>query len=235
MIQRYRFIIFAAFALTLSACATDKSFGLAEGIEITNLEQLPAPLKEVTYAIGPREKLQIFVVGAENISGDYLTDDVGNLSFPFLDEVATGGKSPNVAAAMIANGLRGQYLLNPQVRIVPDEVVPPSISIGGQVEKPGSYPAVDNPTLLRVINQAEGLTDVAEHEDVLIMRRVDNQNYIGLYNLRAIERGNYEDPRLYAGDIVMVGDSAARRRLETLAPLIPLASTAAIIIDRLGR
>ena len=70
-------------------------------------------------------------------------------------------------------------------------------------------------------------------DDVLIFREVDGRKYIGVYNLSAIYRGNYEDPALYPDDIVMVGDSPARRRAESLLQLFSLAITPVILIDRL--
>lgn len=222
-------------AIFVTACATDRTFGSSPNIEITDLTALPQPEGQIAYVIGPREKIEITVVGSEEVSGEFLTDGMGHIHFPYLSKVETGGKSPDEAAAMIADGLRGRIFRDPQVRIVPEEVLLPSVSVGGQVNKPGSYPVADNASLLRAVNQAEGLTDVADNEDVLVIREVAGQRYIGLYNLRAIQRGNYEDPELFAGDIVMVGESASRRRLAAILPLIPLASTAAIIIDRLGR
>lgn len=229
-----RFLPVLGAAFLLPACAVDRTYGASEEIEITNLETLPAPTGRVTYTIGPREKLEIQVVGSEDLSGSFLTDDDGNIFFPFLDKVDTGGKSANEAAALIADGLRGRYLRNPQVRIVPEELSPPVISVGGEVERPGAYPATHEATLLRAINLAEGLSDYAKYDDVLVMREVNGQKYIGLFNIRAIERGNYPDPALYAGDIVMVGDSPARRRLATILQFVPLLTSSAIIIDRLG-
>lgn len=231
---KINFLPVLAAAFLLPACATDRTFGASPDIEITDLETLPAPTDHIGYTIGPREKLEIQVVGSEELSGPFLTDDTGNIFFPFIDKVQTGGKSADEAARMIADGLRGRYLLNPQVRVIPEELTPPSISIGGQVEKPGSYPVSNQPTLLRLINDAEGLGEYAKHDDVLVMREVDGQDYIGLFNVQAIERGNYPDPVLYAGDIVMVGDSPARRRLDNILQFAPLLTSSAIVIDRLG-
>lgn len=87
--------------------------------------------------------------------------------------------------------------------------------------------------LLRLVNQAEGLTQYARLDDVLIMRTVANQRYIGVYNLGAIQRGNYPDPQLFPNDIVMVGDSPERRRLEVLLQVLPpIITTAAILISQ---
>ena len=228
------FWLMAALAL-VSACSTDRTFGAAPGIEITTLEELPAPSGEFIHTISAQEKLEITVGGAENLSGIYLTDEQGRVTFPLVGDLVFEGKTPGMAARMIADGLRGQYLLDPQVRVIPEEFPLPSISVGGQVKKPGSYPAANNQTLLRVVNLAEGLQEYAQLDDVLIMRTVNGQSYIGAYNLEAIQRGNYPDPKVYPNDIVMVGDSPARRRLDNILQFVPLVTAAAIVIDRLGR
>jgi polysaccharide export outer membrane protein len=183
--------------------------------------------------VGPQEKLDIEVVGAETLSGTYLTDIDGQLAFPLIGVVNLEGRSPSEAAVLIADRLRGRYILDPQVRVIPEDFPVPSISVGGQVKRPGNYPAVGRQTLLRAINQAEGLTEYAKEDDVLILRMVDNQSYIGVYNIRAIQRGNYSDPQLFPSDIVMVGDSPERRRIDALLQLLPpVLTTAAILISQ---
>ena len=223
----------AALAL-VSACATDRTFGAAPEIEVTDLTELPVPQGEMFHTISSQEKLEITVAGNEDLSGIFLTDENGRITFPLLGELDLSGKSPGAAARMIADGLRGQFLLNPQVRVIPEDFPLPSISVGGQVKKPGSYPAVGNATLLRIVNLAEGPQEYAQLDDVLIMRTVGGQRYIGAYNLEAIQRGNYPDPVLYPNDIVMVGDSPARRRLDNILQFVPLITASAIVIDRLG-
>ncbi|WP_416832702.1 MAG: polysaccharide biosynthesis/export family protein [Erythrobacter sp.] len=233
MISRTRNFVFAVALLALSGCATDRPVGLAPEVTLTALETLPPPRGEISYVIGPQEKLEIEVVGAETISGTYLTDIDARLAFPLVGVLEFDGRTPAEAAVMIADRLRGRYLLDPQVRVIPEEFPVPSISVGGQVKRPGSYPAVGRQTLLRVINQAEGLAEYAQKDDVLILRTVDSERYIGVYNITAIERGNYPDPQLFPNDIVMVGDSVQRRRLDDFLQILPpLLTTSAILITR---
>lgn len=222
-------------AVWLSACAVDRTYGVDPAIEITNLEALPEPRGEIYYSIGPQEALDIYIVGADDLSGKFLTNEDGHIIFPYVGLVETGGKSPNEASALIATQLEGRVVLDPQVRVIPEEFPEPSISVGGQVKLPGSYPAIGRPTLLRVVNQAQGLNEYAKKDDVLIMRYVDGQRYIGLYNLQGIERGNYPDPRLYPNDIVMVGDSPNRRRIDNILQFAPILTSSVILIDRLGQ
>ena len=224
-----------ALVLVLSGCASDRSYGQAAGIEVAELGELPAPRLENLYVIGPQETLEIEVAGAERLSGKYLTDGDGRISFPLVGLVDLGGLPPSEAAELIAGLLRGSYLLNPQLRVVPSQVPPPTVSGGGQVEVPGDYPVLGRQSLLRVVNQAGGLADYANLDDILIFRTVGGQRYIGAYNIQAIQRGNYEDPRVYPNDIIVVGDSPNRRRLDNILRFVPLLSTSAILIDRIGR
>lgn len=222
-------------AFGAAGCATDRSFGEAPGIEIAELETLPAPRIENLYVIGPQEVFEIEVVGAERLSGTYLTDGDGRISFPLVGLLDLNGLAPNEAADLIANSLRGSYLLNPQVRVIPANIPPRTVSVGGQVKEPGEYPVQTKQSLLRVVNQAGGLAEYAALDDVLILRTVNGQRYIGAYSIAAIQRGNYEDPTVYPNDIVFVGDSPARRRLDSILRFAPLLSTSAILIDRIGR
>lgn len=226
-----------AMTLALSACATtDRTYGAAPGIEIAELTTLPAPETTQSYRIGPQEVVEIAVVGADNLSGRFLTDAAGNLQYPLLGTLPVAGLSPSEASRMIEDGLRGDYLRNPQVRLIPQELPKTSFSIGGEVERPGAYPANGTVSLLRAVNLAGGLGDYAKHDDVLIMRSVAGQNYIGVYNIGAIQRGNYPDPVIYPDDIVMVGDSPERRRLDRLVAIgAPFLSTAAVIISQISR
>jgi polysaccharide biosynthesis/export protein len=231
MVPGLRQILVLALAGLAASCAVDRSVGLAPEIAVANLEELPVPRGDTPYLIGPQEILQVEVVGATTLSGTYLTDISGQLAFPLIGIVNIEGKSPNEAGQIIADRLRGDFLRNPQVRVIPKDFPVPSISVGGEVKRPGNYPSVGQPTLLRLVNQAEGLTEYARLDDVLVLRTVADQRYIGVYNIGAIQRGNYPDPRLFPNDVVIVGDSPERRRMEVLLQVLPpLITTAAILV-----
>ena len=125
-------------------------------------------------------------------------------------------------------------MLDPNVTVIPEELDKINFSIGGQVEKPGSFPVEEGLTLMRALNIAGGQGEFAKLDEVLIFREVEGQNYIGLYDVGAIQKGNYADPAIYPNDVIMVGDSASKRRLETLLGILPAAINALILVDRLG-
>lgn len=230
-------VALAGVLLALPGCASvDRTIGAASDIEVAELTSLPAPDSNRAYRIGPQDVVEISVVGAEALSGTFLTDAAGNLQYPLLGTLPVAGLSPSEASRLIEDGLRGDYLRNPQVRLLPKDIPANSFSIGGEIERPGAYPASGTLSLLRAVNIAGGLGDYARHDDVLIMRTVGGQNYIGVYNIGAIQRGNYPDPVIYPDDIVMVGDSPERRRLDRLIEIgAPFLSTAAIILSQVNR
>jgi polysaccharide export outer membrane protein len=234
-IQLKSLFILAVSGAMLSACATSGPLALASDVELTTLNELPANPAATSYQIRPLESLEIRVFGAETLSGTYLADEQGRVNFPLIGAVETDGLTPSGVEGVIENRLRGQYVLQPQVTVRPTKLPELTVSIGGEVKKPGTFLASNSQTLLRAVYNAGGLSDYAKSEEVIISRRVGDQKYIGVYNLTAIERGNYADPAIYPNDIISVGDSPSKRFLQSVLAYVPLLSTTAIMIDRVGR
>lgn len=227
--------ICAVASVTCVACATtEKPIGLSPDVTVTNLSELPAPRGDASALIDPLDRVVITVVQDEAISGTYVVDDTGNINFPYIEPVQAAGLTPIELALSIQNSLGQGYFVNPAVNVVPSDATAPSVSVGGQVNSPGSYPARDSLTLLRAVNRAGGLSEYAKLDDVLIFRTVAGANYVGAYNIGAINRGNYTDPRIYPGDIVMVGDNTARRRFETILGAVTTGLSTLVLIDRVA-
>ena len=97
-----------AAASLLASCATDRPIGLSPDVEVAKLEELPVPRGDLSYSVGPQEKLEIVVVGADTLSGIYLTDTEGRLAFPLIGVLELDGKTPSEASELIAEQLRGR-------------------------------------------------------------------------------------------------------------------------------
>lgn len=227
--------ILALVSLAISACAsTDRSYGSADGISVTALTELPAPASTLPR-FSPMGVVEVTVAQDDTLTGTYVIDENGMLDFPLVGQIAALGLSPTQLAAVISSRLAGQFVIDPVVTVNALNVTPPTVSIGGQVENPGTYPIANATTLMRAINSAGGFTDYGRADDVLVFREVGGQRYIGLYNMAAISRGNYNDPALYEGDIVMVGDNPGERRLERFLQILPAITSSIVLLDRVGR
>lgn len=220
----------------LSGCASSGTLGGAKNIQVWSGTELPAPdrsdlLSETRpYLIGPFDKLMIDVFGIEELSKkEVQTDASGRISFPLAGIVEAAGRTPAEIEEEIEIRLRDRYVRDPQVTVNLKETVSQVITVDGQVKEPGLYPVIGKMTLMRAVATARGTAEFAKLDDVVIFRTVKGQDFAALYNLDAIRRGNYDDPEVFANDVVIVGDSKARRLFKDALQIVPLLTTPLII------
>lgn len=222
----------------LAACASTKEKGTPV-VQFAGTEGLPAPTiddmasPQRAYRVGPFDKLSISVFGAPDLSRTVQADSTGRIDFPLVGEVSAAGRTPREIQVELAERLRGKYVRNPQVTVNLESTVSQVFTVSGQVKQPGSFPVIGRMTLVRAIAQAQGLEEFAKLEDVVVFRTVNNQRMAALYNLKSIQNGYYEDPEIYPNDVIVVGDSPARRLFRDVLQVAPIAlSTVLTLILR---
>ena len=209
----------------------------ASGIQVVDSAQLPPPDRSASidlnrpYLIGPFDKLVIDVFGIEDLSKkEVQTDAGGRISFPFAGIVEAAGKTPGEVEVILADRLRTNFVRNPQVTVNLKETVSQVITVDGQVKEPGLYPVIGRMTLMRAVATAKGTAEFAKLDDVVVFRTVKGQKMAALYNLKAIRRGYYDDPEVYANDLVVVGDSSARRIFKDVLQVLPILTTPLVYV-----
>lgn len=222
----------------LAGCTNSGPIATSPNITQVTEGSLPAPeLADLfsstrPYYIGPFDKLNIDVFGIEELTKDVQIDASGRLSFPLVGVVSAAGLTPGELAANLEEKLRGNFVRNPNVTVNLIETVSQVVTVDGQVRTPGLFPVVGKMTLVRAVAIAGGTAEFAKLDDVVVFRTVNGQKMAALYNLKAIRRGQYEDPDIYANDIVIVGDSQSRRLFRDLITASPLLTTPLIILFR---
>jgi len=185
------------------------------------------------YIIGPFDTLSVDVFAVEALSRDEVQVDAsGRVSYPLIGTIEAAGNTPSELAQIIEGRLRGDFVRDPQVTVNLKETLSQVVTVDGQVMRPGLFPVVGELTLMRAVATAGGLTEYADLQDVVIFRTVDGERLAGLYNLDAIRNGAYADPQIYASDVVIVGDSSARRLFEDAMRIAPLLTTPLVIAIR---
>ncbi len=149
-------------------------------------------------------------------------DAGGRIAMPLIGVIDAGGKTAAELAYDIEEQLSGRYVRDPNVTVNIVSSVSQVVTIDGQVVEPGLYPVTNQMTLLRAVASARGLSEFADEDDVVVLRTVQGQRIAGLYNIEAIRRGLYDDPPIYANDLVVVGDSPQRRLFRDFISLAPL-------------
>lgn len=220
--------IFIAGALMLAGCADGPALTPGPHLTVAPENDLPPPTTEDLtrpvrpYRIGGLDKLSITVFGVPDLSIKVQADASGQVSMPLVGTIQAGGKTPDQLARAIEDGLRRRYVRDPQVTVNLEETVSQVITVDGEVKEPGLYPVVGRLTLVRAVATAKGTSEFARIKDVVVFRTVGDQQMAALYNLEAIRRGYYPDPEVFAGDVISVGDSHARRLFRDVLQVTPL-------------
>jgi polysaccharide biosynthesis/export protein len=232
-----RLVLISLLTLALSACAGSRALGGASSVKVIGGTDLPTPgradliAQDRPYLIGPFDKLVIDVFGIEELSKkEVQTDASGRISFPLAGVVEAAGRTPAEVETILEERLRIGFVRDPQVTVNLKETVSQVITVDGQVREPGLYPVIGRMTLIRAVATAKGTDEFAKLDDVVVFRTVNGQQYAALYNLKAIRRGGYPDPEVFANDVVVVGDSSARRLFKNALQIAPLLTTPLIVL-----
>lgn len=240
-------LLCAATAALLAGCAKSAPpVASMPGTPVAALSVLPPPeasdvIRSTRLAfVGPFTELRIEVFGVPDLQRDIMTDGEGNFSFPLIGTVAAAGKTPLALADQIRSQLAGKYIRDPQVTV--NFKAPTSasalafqsmaVSVDGEVKRSGAYPVAGRMTLMRAVALAGGLTEFAKLDDVVVFRNVGTKQYVGIYNLGAIRRGNYADPEIFPNDVVIVGDSPQRRMFKDVLAAAPALLSPLILLSR---
>ena len=232
----------AACTLALASCGGGQTrLGGAPNLSVLAGNELPSPGRlDVTdttsiYYVGPFDRLVIDVFGIDELSNREIQVDAnGRISFPLAGVVDVIGMTPSEVEVELAKRLAAAHVRKPQVTVNLKETLSRVVTVEGQVKKPGLYPVVGKMTLMRAIATAEGTDEFSKLDDVVVFRTVEGRRYAALYDLKAIRHGAYNDPNIFAGDVVMVGEEKSRRLFKDFLASVPALVTPLVIgLDRL--
>lgn len=192
----------------------------AKSLPVPNRTDLVAP--DRLAFIGPLDIIAVEVFGVPEFTKQVQVDAGGRIAMPLIGTLDAGGMTAGELADTIAQSLRGRYVRDPNVAVNIVSSVSQVVTVDGQVVEPGLYPVTNQMTLLRAIASAKGLTEFARQRDVVILRKVDGKKMAALFNIADIRRGAYEDPYIFANDVIVVGDSPQRRLFKDIVGVAPL-------------
>lgn len=226
-------------ALATGGCASQKFVGRPD-LKLVDKDAMPAPTRDDLtmparpYVIGPSDQLAIDVFGVPELSRGVTVDLAGRISLPLTGSMIASGMTADELSADIERKLRGQYVRDPKVSVNITAAANQVITVDGAVGAPGVYPVLGRMTLMRAIAKASGTTEFTQEDYVVVFRRAQGQEYAMLYDIRAIRQGMYPDPEIYTNDLIVVGESRARRIFKDLLSSGPLLATPIIALINNG-
>lgn len=170
-------------------------------------DERQAQVLEANYKISPLDKLSIKVFKADEISGSYDVDLAGHISMPLIGEVEAANLTTDELRAKLADLLGQKYFEHPDVSVGITESTSHVVTVDGAVSQPGQFPVNGPMTLIQAVALAKGTTEDANQRRVAIFRTIGGKREAAAFDLKDIREGKGEDPRIYAGDIVVVDGS----------------------------
>ena len=139
------------------------------------LPLLPSAADTSAYRLGPGDNLNIKVLGADELAGQYLVQDDGSIRMLMIGKVAAAGLTSEQLEKQIADQLKSsRSIVHPQVSVAVLTYRP--FYILGEVAKPGGYPYATGMRVLSAIAAAQGYTYRANQQYVIITRNgTENQ------------------------------------------------------------
>lgn len=165
----------------------------------------PAPPAPPSIVIGAGDMLDVSVFDTPELSGKVRVNEQGDASFPLIGSLHVAGMTAERAERAIERGLvAGDYVKEPQVSVLIAEYATQGITIMGEVNKPGIYPALGGKTLFDLISMASGLTPTAGDVAKITHRgQLDKPTTVALRDPNgAMSSNNVE---LAPGDTVVIG------------------------------
>jgi polysaccharide export outer membrane protein len=156
-----RRMLFTLVFVLMPGCATTGPYVWAR--------ELP-PETNATRTLGPGDRVQVVVVGQEQLSGEFEIRPAGDFLAPGVGRLYVTRMTADQLSAELTRRLAG-VLAAPRVSVVVVSRAPTSVSVIGEVKTPGRYDLKDGEGLLDALARAGGLTPYANENAIYVIRR----------------------------------------------------------------
>jgi polysaccharide export outer membrane protein len=156
---------------SLWAQAPDRRLPDTQAVAALAQPPAPSPTKphDDSFVIGNDDVLSINVWKEPDVSRSIPVRSDGKISLPLAGEVQASGRTPLQLEQEIASKLRN-YIAEPEVTVMVQQINSEKFNILGQVTKPGSYPLTSGTTVLDAIAAAGGFRDFAKQKGIYVLR-----------------------------------------------------------------
>ena len=126
------------------------------------------------YHLGAGDRVEIRVLGADELAGQYSVQDDGTIRMLMIGEVAAAGFTPEQLERKIEEKLKaGRYITQPHASVAVLTYRP--FYILGEVSSPGGYPYASGMRVLSAVAAAHGYTYRANQNYVIITRNGEDK------------------------------------------------------------
>lgn len=161
------------------------------------------PWHEQEYRLGPGDKLRIEVYKQDQLSQSLQVRPDGKITLPLVGDVTATGQTPSQLRDALTSSLK-EYVTNPVVTVIVQEVSSPQIHVIGEVAHPGTQVLQGPLNILQALAEAGGLKEFADRGGIHILRNTSNGTQNLPFNYKDALKGHAEAILLQPGDTVVV-------------------------------
>ena len=121
------------------------------------------------YRLGPNDVVRIQVFGEDDLSVERTVDGDGTITFPLLGALSVEGHTVQEFQDELTTRLGAGYLRHPKVTVFIAKHR--NFTVSGEVRKPGGFEYREGVTLREAVALAEGFTEKANRNEVMVTRR----------------------------------------------------------------
>jgi polysaccharide biosynthesis/export protein len=166
---------------------------------------LPAHAEEAAYKITAGDVLQITVWKEDGLDREIVVLPDGTITFPLVGSLNVQNQAPEEVEVLIKEKLK-RFIPDASVAVVVKADLGHSVSVIGQVTKPGEFIMGHHLTVMQALSQAGGLTPFASEGHIIILRRVNGKETSIPFPYDDVVEGDEldKDIVLEPGDVVVV-------------------------------
>ena len=164
-LNRLAQVFCAVFLVAMTACSTGR---VATGGE--------EDVAMIDYRLGSGDRLRINVFGEATLSGEFVVNSTGAISYPLLGSVPAQGQTVGEFTASLSTAMQ-RYIRQPSISVEVLNYRP--FYILGEVRSPNTYPYTSGLTVLNAVATAGGFSERANTREVFIKHadQVEERRY----------------------------------------------------------
>lgn len=156
------------------------------------------------YKIGPEDLLDISVWKNPELSRTVPVRPDGKVSLPLVNDIQAAGLTPTALRQQLIDRL-AEFIPAPEVAVIVREVHSMKVAVVGSVKTPGRYEIKSAATVLEMIALAQGFTDFASRDRIVILRQENGGSKRIPFNYRKVAAGDEQaNLAVQPGDIIVV-------------------------------
>jgi polysaccharide biosynthesis/export protein len=176
---------------------------IAAGAPAQPKTEEPGLARALGYQIGPEDVLHVAVWKNDALSRTVPVRPDGMISLPLLNDVPAAGLTPLELRERLVKRL-AEYVPQPEVSVIVNEVRSFKVSVMGQVGKPGRYTLGSWATVADVLALGGGLSPFAARSRITVMRGEGRTVRKIPFNYDKLATGEQVNFYVRPGDVVLV-------------------------------